>query len=849
MDRRLAVASACGLALGIGLPAGASANTIGVTTQADEKAADSNCSLREAISAANDGNAGPGGDCNPGGTSGPDVINLPANANPYQVTGAAGDTSNASGDLNITSDLTISGSGANTTTIQSDGQDRVINIGGSPGAVAIRDVAITRGQAPAGLPADPASMSGYDSIGGQGNLGGQGGGILATSTAINAALTLNRVVVSGNSAGNGSAGSAGGTATADTGGKSTGGAGGAGGEGGGVASGIDLTFTDSTIANNHGGAGGAGGAGGTAATGTGGAVFTAGAGGDSQGGVGAPGGSGGGIWMGVAKTLTLTRSVVQSNNAGDGGPGGNPGTPGTGGDGGADYGGNGGCACGGSGGDGGAGGGIALQPGSSVITDSTIRDNSSGAGNTGATGGVGGNGGTGGVEDGHGGDSRGGGGGNSGDFGGVELRSTSGNSQSVSNSAIFGNVTPDGAKGGAGGTAGAGSASGDAFGGAGGRGGSTAGIGVRDQTGTLTNVTIASNNTGTGGAGGASGTGADQSGGPGGNGGADAGFRADLGGDATLTHVTVANNNTAAGGSGGNGGSGTGHMSGAGGSAGQGAGVSNRSTGTLTLRNSVVSANDSPNCTGTITDGGHNLRFPVSDSSCPAAIAANPLLGPLQNYGGFTPTMKLGAGSPAISAVPKTGANCAFTDQRGMGRPQGAACDIGAFEFALPTITLSSPVNGKRYRKGAHVVASYSCREGGLTSFIVSCTGTVANLHAINTSSPGSKTFSVVATDTAGNHVTKTVHYLVDASRPTITIKTPKDGATFRKGKKVKAKYSCSDIDGRADVKSCKGSVRNGKRIPTGKTGRHTFTVVAIDRAGNRTTKTVHYKVKKKKKK
>ena len=41
----------------------------------------------------------------------------------------------------------------------------------------------------------------------------------------------------------------------------------------------------------------------------------------------------------------------------------------------------------------------------------------------------------------------------------------------------------------------------------------------------------------------------------------------------------------------------------------------------------------------------------------------------------------------------------------------------------------------------------------------------------------------------------------------------------------------------------------NGKRIATGKTGRHSFTVVAIDRVGNRTTRTVHYTVFKKKKK
>jgi hypothetical protein len=41
------------------------------------------------------------------------------------------------------------------------------------------------------------------------------------------------------------------------------------------------------------------------------------------------------------------------------------------------------------------------------------------------------------------------------------------------------------------------------------------------------------------------------------------------------------------------------------------------------------------------------------------------------------------AGSPAIDLVPSTGAGCAATDQRGITRPQGSACDAGAYE-AVP---------------------------------------------------------------------------------------------------------------------------------------------------------------------
>jgi predicted outer membrane repeat protein len=68
-------------------------------------------------------------------------------------------------------------------------------------------------------------------------------------------------------------------------------------------------------------------------------------------------------------------------------------------------------------------------------------------------------------------------------------------------------------------------------------------------------------------------------------------------------------------------------------------------------------------------------------------LDADPLLGPLQNNGGFAPTMALGFGSPAIDAGNDT--NCPATDQRGVTRPQGSHCDIGAYEYE--TVATSTP--------------------------------------------------------------------------------------------------------------------------------------------------------------
>ena len=63
----------------------------------------------------------------------------------------------------------------------------------------------------------------------------------------------------------------------------------------------------------------------------------------------------------------------------------------------------------------------------------------------------------------------------------------------------------------------------------------------------------------------------------------------------------------------------------------------------------------------------------------------DPLLLPLADNGGPTPTHALHHDSSAIDAVPVADCTDAYgnpltIDQRGVARPQGAACDIGAYE-------------------------------------------------------------------------------------------------------------------------------------------------------------------------
>jgi len=64
----------------------------------------------------------------------------------------------------------------------------------------------------------------------------------------------------------------------------------------------------------------------------------------------------------------------------------------------------------------------------------------------------------------------------------------------------------------------------------------------------------------------------------------------------------------------------------------------------------------------------------------------------LKDNGGATQTIALLAGSPGVDAIPSGVNGCGTTittDQRGVSRPQGSGCDIGAFELVPQTLIVS----------------------------------------------------------------------------------------------------------------------------------------------------------------
>jgi hypothetical protein len=102
-----------------------------------------------------------------------------------------------------------------------------------------------------------------------------------------------------------------------------------------------------------------------------------------------------------------------------------------------------------------------------------------------------------------------------------------------------------------------------------------------------------------------------------------------------------------------------------------------RAAGEVLIQNSLIAHNVPTNCNGTFTSAGHNLD---SGTSCGFSATGDitdtaPLIGSLDANG----THPLLEGSPAIDAglcLPSV-----TTDQRGVDRPQGDGCDIGAYEF------------------------------------------------------------------------------------------------------------------------------------------------------------------------
>jgi hypothetical protein len=113
-----------------------------------------------------------------------------------------------------------------------------------------------------------------------------------------------------------------------------------------------------------------------------------------------------------------------------------------------------------------------------------------------------------------------------------------------------------------------------------------------------------------------------------------------------------------------------------------GSGVAWDGAFSVTFSNTLLSNNNCGALIGGPPDtNGHNMEGPSATCFPPGSDQTGVTdlgLGPLGDHGGPTRTMPLLPGSPALDSALLT--DCPMADQRGVGRPQGVGCDVGAFE-------------------------------------------------------------------------------------------------------------------------------------------------------------------------
>jgi subtilase family serine protease len=217
----------------------------------------------------------------------------------------------------------------------------------------------------------------------------------------------------------------------------------------------------------------------------------------------------------------------------------------------------------------------------------------------------------------------------------------------------------------------------------------------------------------------------------------------------------------------------------------------------------AASAPGTPTCTGpvpttspidTSTTGQHSFTVTATDSNAvstqqtvsysvvapPAATITTPA-----NGAAYTQGQTLGAaygcaastsGAPSCTGTVSNGAtidtsstgarsfSVTATDANGVSATQTASYTI----VSRPQVTINVPAAGATYPLGSTATASFVCAAAS-PLVIAACAGPVAAGAKIDTSSVGSHSFTVTATDSNGVAAKRTVSYTVTARRPTIS--------------------------------------------------------------------------------
>lgn len=187
------------------------------------------------------------------------------------------------------------------------------------------------------------------------------------------------------------------------------------------------------------------------------------------------------------------------------------------------------------------------------------------------------------------------------------------------------------------------------------------------------------------------------------------------------------------------------------------AGLSGVTRGRARFGNSLFGRNVSPigpHCAGPSSSLGYNVLG--SDAGCTNLLATdkvNVTVNVDKNAAIHAPgtnfTHKLATDSPALNAANPL--NCAPTDQRGVARPQGGACDVGAFELiaGLPApFTQSLPTHGAEFANRNDLTGFSWTQSNGAYTYQIAINRESQNIHtaqvlASNACTGGTCTYAV----------------------------------------------------------------------------------------------------------
>ena len=150
-----------------------------------------------------------------------------------------------------------------------------------------------------------------------------------------------------------------------------------------------------------------------------------------------------------------------------------------------------------------------------------------------------------------------------------------------------------------------------------------------------------------------------------------------------------------------------------------------------------------------------------------------------------------------------------------------------------PTVSCTVPGNGVWCRGTVNVSWTVKDAESVVT------TKSGCDAKAITTNTAGT-VLSCKATSSGGT-ASKSVTVFRDATPPAVSIVSPANGATYLLNAAVVAQFTCADTT--STMASCRGTVASGTRFDTASVGTKSFTVTAVDKAGNSQSVTRSYKV------